>query len=603
MQLKQRPNRFLYLLRYALPYRREVALQFLLMGLAVGAGLLKPWPLKVIVDHVGGDLPLVVAGWVVPWEPTALLLLSCLAYLLIHGGDSVITMGSTLVATLTSSRMTRDLRAEMVRCLQALSLKFHDSHRVGDLVHRVAWNTQVVETAFQSGFMGAVKSALTLAAILVIMAMMNVRLTLVAVVTIPLLLTFIKRYAGRIQQVSRRHQDQEGRVSSRLQELLGGIRLVQAFNRQGWEQERFDALSDTSIATRLDMTRMQAWFGVAVALTLGAGTALMFWIGMREVLAVPQRLTLGEFLVFNAYLAMLYAPLSVLSYTASSIQSALGGGQRLFEILEAVNEARDRPDARPLAEPRGAIRLEDVSFAYDEGRPILRGVSLQIAPGSMLAVVGETGSGKSTLLSLLLRFYHPTGGRILIGGQDLSECTLASLREQVSLVPQEAVLFSDSIRENIVYGKPQASEAEIVQAARLAQADEFIRAMPEGYETLVGERGVRLSVGQRQRIALARAFLRDAPILLLDEPTSALDAETEERLMGGIEAFARERTVITVAHRLSTVAMADRIVVLGAGEVLEQGTHEELLAGRGAYWRLWQAQHERPGAVVPAEGT
>ena len=594
-----KPNRFLYLLRYARPYKRQVALQFLFMGISVAMGVARPWPLKVLVDNVVGRTPLDWWGWSAALAPGTLLLFSCLAYVLLQSGESLISFGSTTVATLTSSRMTRDLRADLVRSLHALSLKFHDSHRVGDLVHRVAYNTSAVETAFQSGFMGAIKSAVTLMSLLVIMLAMNLKLTLVAVVIIPVLLLSIRRYARRIQAVSRMHQDQEGRVSSRLQEMLTGIRLVQAFNRESSEQSRFDQLAHGSVGTRMRMTVLQGAFGFSVALTLAIGTALLFWMGIQEVLA--EQLTIGEFLVFNAYLAMLYAPLSVLSYTASSVQSALGGGARLFEILEAVNEVADAPAAAPLEVRHGHIRFEGVSFAYESRNPVLHDVSFEVEPGHMLAIVGETGSGKSTLLTLLLRFYNPTEGRILVDGQDLRSRTLRSLRDHVSLVPQEAILFSDSIRENIGYGKATASEEEILEAAKMAQADEFISQLAEGYDTEVGERGVRLSVGQRQRIGLARAFLRNALILLLDEPTSALDAETEARLMHNIESFARNKTVITVAHRLSTVRSADQILVLHRGRIVESGDHQTLMTLHGHYFRLWHAQHGEKTSAVTVE--
>lgn len=596
---ERRPNRFLYLLRYAWPYRQQVGAQFFFMGLSVGMGVAKPWPLKVIVDNVVGGAALEWSAWTASQTPVMLLLYCCIAYVCLSAGESLISFGSTTVSTLTSSRMTRDLRADLVRSLSALSLKFHDSHRVGDLVHRVAYNSSVVETAFQSGFMGVIKSAVTLLLLLVIMLAMNLKLTLVAVVIMPVLLACIRIYARRIQQVSRQHQDQEGRVTSRLSEMLAAIRLVQAFNRESLEQSRFDELSHGSVATRMRMTVLQGAFGFSVALALALGAALLFWIGIHEVLG--GRLTIGEFLVFNAYLAMLYAPLSVLSYTAGSIQSALGGGARLFEILEAVNEVGDAPGAVPLSVPRGRIRFENVSFAYEPGRPVLHAVSFEVGPGEMLAIVGETGSGKSTLLSLLLRFYHPDQGRILLDGQDLRAGTLRSLREAVSLVPQEAILFSDSIHENIAYGRAAASKEEIVRAARMAQADDFIRQLPDGYDTEVGERGVRLSVGQRQRIALARAFLRNAPILLLDEPTSALDAETEIHLMESVQSFARDKTVITVAHRLSTVRGADQILVLSHGRIVECGNHEQLLALGGHYFRLWQAQHGSEASTISAE--
>lgn len=594
-------KRFVRLLRYALPYKGFVLLQFLFMGLSVGLGVLRPWPLKILVDHVVGDLPLILGDWTVQYGKPTLLLFACLASVVLSGGEALISFGSTTIATFTSSRMIRDLRADLLRSLQRLSLKFHDMHRVGDLVHRVTYNTSAVETAFQSGFMGAIKSTLTLISIFVVMLSMNTPLTLVAIIVVPLLILAIRLYARRIQRVSLQHQDQEGSISSRLQEVLSAIRLVQAFNREPWEEERFDELSKRSVSTRVRMTLVQGLFGFSVAVTLAMGTALLFWVGARQVLA--GSLTVGEFLVFNAYLAMLYAPLSVLSYTTSSIQSALGGGSRLFEILEAEDANGNRDAQNNLKNPQGAIEFRHAQFAYEEGHPILRDVDFSIKPGETVALVGETGSGKSTILSLLLGFYRPQQGQILIDGQDIAACSLRSLRDHLSLVPQEALLFSDSVRENIAYGHTSAGDSQIEWAARMAEAHEFIEQLPRGYDTLVGERGIRLSVGQRQRIALARAFLRCAsgdatPILLLDEPTSALDANTESRLIENLEQFVQNRTVLLVTHRLSTVRKAHRIIMLDQGRIIEQGSHQDLMSRQGAYYRLWMAQDEEQEIIA-----
>lgn len=580
-------HRFFALLSYARPYWRGVSAQLSLMGISIGFGLLKPWPMKVLVDNVIGNQLFSLVGWQPGWSWQGLLLASSLAYLLFHAGESLVHIASGTVATLTSSRMIRDMRSALLDRVQTLAVRFHDNHKVGDLVHRITYNSTAVETAFQSGFMGVVKSGITLIAMFVVMMFMSPLLTLIALIVVPFLLVTIRLYAKKIHRVSFEHQNQEGSVASLLQEILSSIRLIKAYNRESLEHRRFFDLCTNSIGTRLRNTLAQNSFGFFTAVILAAGTSLMFWVGVRQVKFGV--LTTGEFLVFIAYLSMLYAPLSVLSYTSSSVQGALGGAHRLFEILESTDEIPEAKNPRHPETFHSSISLNNVSFRYEPTQPVLRGINLEARRGETIAIVGETGGGKSTLLNLLLRFYDPDEGSICIDGHDLRTIAKGSLRQLISYVPQDVVLLSDTIRENIAFGRPDATDREIIKAAENAQAHSFIMECSRGYGTMIGERGIRLSMGQRQRLAIARALVRKSPILLIDEPTSALDAETEARIMRYLRGM-KDMTVLLVAHRLSTVRSADRIVVLAGGKIVEEGSHDSLIEKQGVYCHLWTTQ-------------
>ncbi|MBN1517762.1 ABC transporter ATP-binding protein [Candidatus Sumerlaeota bacterium] len=586
---------YLPLLCYVRPYWKLALAQVVFMVFATGLGLLKPWPFAVLIDNVAADLPLHLGERLIAENPMTILALVCIAALALHLGDSLVSLGATYVSTLSCSRMIRDLRGDLLRHLHRLSLRFHDQHRVGDLVHRICFNTPAVETAFQSGLMGGTKSLLMLSGMLCVMFIMNPMLTLIAAGVSPFLVICIRMYTKRIYRYSRKHQDQEGSISSIADEILSSIRLIRAFNREAWEQQRFEEACDGSIQTRLNSMLAQKLFGVATAFILVAGTVLFYWIGIQEVRA--GNLTIGEFTVFNAYIGMLYTPLSVLSSTASSLQAAMGGGSRVLEILDSDVDVEDKPDGKTLDAPRGELKLENVSFRYDSENPVLEKINLSIEPGAHIGIVGPTGAGKSTLLNLMLRFYDPDDGRILMDGCDLRELALSSLRSQIGLVPQECTALSGSIRDNIAFGKLDASDEEIQAAAEIADACAFINKFPERFGTPVGERGVRLSVGQRQRIALARALLKGAQVLLLDEPTSALDAGTETRVMECLLQHCEGKTMVIVAHRLSTIRRVDCIYVLENGQIIESGGHQELLASQGVYAKMWNAQMD--GHSIP----
>jgi ABC-type multidrug transport system fused ATPase/permease subunit len=413
-------------------------------------------------------------------------------------------------------------------------------------------------------------------------------LTLLALIVAPALALTIQFYNKRISAVSTEYHDRETKVSSLIQESLAAIRTIQAFAREEDEIRRFDRGASQSVDANVRMTSVQVMSSFVVGLITALGTVAMIWIGGVRVL--QGTLTVGELLVFIAYVGMLYGPMSTLSGIAAAVQGALTPFRRVVEILETNPAIRDLPDAEPLTHCGGVVKFDNVWFGYDPGKPVLKGVDFEGHPGQMIALVGPSGVGKTTMLSLLLRFYEAQKGRVLVDGRDTREFQYRTLRQQIAIVPQEPVLFSTTVRENIAYGRPEARLDEIVEAAKQAEAHDFIEAMAQGYDTPIGERGVLLSGGQRQRLALARAFLKNSPILILDEPTASLDSETEASVLRALERLRKGRTVFVVAHRLSTVRQADILLVIQDGQIVERGTHNELVARHGRYAHLVELQ-------------
>jgi ABC-type multidrug transport system fused ATPase/permease subunit len=559
---------------------------FLLLTATV-VGLLQPWPLKLVVDSVLGDVP--APGPLASRSPSVLLALLCLALVLLQLIVGALTTLSTNVLVALGLRLVFKLRCILFEHIQKLSLAFHDATSVGDSLYRVTWDSYAAQTLLNSAIVPALTASLTLVGIGGVMLTRDWALTLAAAAIAVPLFFLIRRLDRPLTAHSLEVHARESDVSTRVQETLTGIRAVQAFGREAYEHARFQRDAEQSLRASLRLTVLQTASQALVGLLMAAGTAAVVWIAARQ--ALDGRLTAGDVVLLVGYVVMLYKPLETLAYIAVAVQGGAAGARRVFTLLDAIPDVADAPGA--IALPRradGHIVLDRVWFAYRAGEPVLRDVSLEIRPGETIALVGGSGAGKSTLASLLLRFYDPTAGRIILDGHDVRRLTLRSLRDQVAVVLQEPVLFAASIRENIAYGRPDASPEDIEAAARAAGAHEFIAALPAGYDARIGERGATLSGGQRQRLAIARAFVKDAPVLVLDEPTSALDAETERTLVDVLGRLMKDRTTLIIAHRLSTIRGADRIAVLSDGVLAETGTHAELLARSAAYARLHSLQ-------------
>jgi len=591
---------YLRTLRYFRAYAGHTILAVLLMSAGIGFNLLAPWPFKYVVDGIlqsktaagVSSAHAFIAEWF-SWTSArgaALTLFVIMALIAVVSG-LVNLLSNTLLIKIGLKALLH-IRTQLYSCLQSLPLQFHDMRRSSDSSFRVAYDSQSIQTIYNKGFATIFGAVVTLVGALTIMFRMNWQLTLVSMTVIPPLYWAIQHYGDRIRREATTIQERESDLLATTQEGLGSIRMVQAFGRESFEVSQFVRHATRSLEAnfRLNMTSMKS--ALLVTTLIALGTSAMYYVGTIQVL--DGRLSIGDLTVFVAYLATLYQPIQQLTYTAWALEGAAAGAQRCFEILDREEETKDDPGAIMMPAAKGEITFAGISFAYDPKAPVLAGVDLAIAPGETVAFVGGTGAGKSTLLSLVPRFYDPTAGIVRIDGHDLRGVTKASLRLQIGMVLQDTLLFSSSIRENIAYGREGATEAEIIEAARRAQAYDFIMAQPQGFDTPVGERGGHLSVGQRQRLGIARAFLKNAPILLLDEPTSALDPSTEKAIMETIAELMRGRTTLIITHRLSTVHHLGRVVLLEHGRIAEQGTGPELLAAGGSYARLYHAAGHEP---------
>jgi ATP-binding cassette, subfamily B, bacterial len=577
--------------RYYRPFLPQTIVGLLLSLIGIGLNLLKPWPFKIIVDDVIPKFPsgaqVRFPGFEANWmhDPKTLVLVLCLALVVIQFLWGLTNWAMNYILVKVGLQTLLKLRTDLYAYLQSFSLKYHDVRRSSDSSFRVAYDSQSIQTIYNKGFTGIFGSVVTLIGTFAIMVQLDWQLTLLSLGIIPLIIVAIYFFAHRIRSESTFIQEQESAVLAQAQEGLSSIRMVHAFGREEFEVLQFHQQARQSLEANLRLTLTNVNSALVISTLMVFGTAAMYYVGTLHVLA--GTLTLGTLLVFSAYLLMLYQPLESITYTAWAMEGATAGAKRCFEVLDREDDVVDSPNAIDIATAKGAIGFQTVAFGYTQDRPVLHNVDLRIEPNQMIAIVGGTGAGKSTLLSLVPRFYDPTSGSVTLDGRDVREIKKKSLRAQIGIVLQDTLLFSTTVRENIAYGRSDATDDEIVDAAKRAQADEFIQQLPNGYSSTVGERGGQLSVGQRQRIGIARAFLKNAPVLLLDEPTSALDPTTEAAIMETIKDLMRGRTTLIATHRLATIHDVDHIVVLEGGRIVEQGRGTELLARGGVYAKLF----------------
>lgn len=574
------------------PHWKTLTLAFIAVFGASVADVLEPWPLKIVFDHVFGSKHL--PDWLAPiigyigTDKFSILNFAVLSVIAIAIFGAVSSYCEKYLTTSVGQWVMHDLRRVLYSHIQRLSLSFHDHKRTGDLISRVTTDIDAVQSLISQVLLGMLVNVLTLFGMMLVMLYLNWAFTVIALLVAPALFFVVYHYTHRIKNASRAMRRQEGEVVSVLEEVLSSIRVVKAFAREDYEQKRFERESRESVEKALRARNFKAKLPPLVEVIVAAGTCLVLWYGARLVLS--GALTSGELLVFLLYLGKMYKPMRELSKMTDTISKASVGWERIREVLENETQVRDMRGAKRAPRFKGRIEFHDVSFSYESGPAVLSNLNLNIKPGQLAALVGPTGAGKTTIVSLLPRFYELTAGEIKIDGTDIRRYQQKSLREQISFVLQETLLFRATVAQNIAYGKPQATREEIIRAARLANADEFIDRMPDGYDTMIGERGVTLSGGQRQRITIARAIIRDSPILILDEPSAGLDAESEKLVFDALENLMQGKTSIVIAHRLATVRRADVIFVIDEGRVVEQGTHDELLETGGLYSRLYELQ-------------
>jgi len=584
------------------PHTAALSLGFLAVVGEAAANLLQPWPIKIVLDYVLRSHP--YHSWLTRLieatagdDKVAMLKFACVAVIAIAGLDAISSYTEKYLTTSVGQWVTHDLRRTLYSHIQRLSLAYHDQKRTGDLISRVTSDIESIQSFITTALLGALINVITLVGMVAVMFYLNWRFTLIALAIAPVLFVVVYTYTRKIKKASREVRKQEGEIVSVVEEVLWSIRVVKAFAREDYELRRLEDESLEGVEVALRARSLKAKLVPIVDIIVAIGTCMVLWFGGRMVM--NDALTAGSLIVFIMYLAKMYKPLQELSKMTDSYSKAVVGYERIKEVMETEKEVTDVPRARPAPRFKGQIEFDHVSFAYNPESPILKDVSLTIEPGHLAALVGPTGAGKTTIISLIPRFYDPDSGVIKIDGTDIRQFRQKSLRQQMSFVLQETVLFHAAVWQNIAYGRPEASRKQILEAAEMANAAEFVEKMPERYDTIIGERGMTLSGGQRQRIAIARAIIRNTPILIMDEPTSGLDAASEKLVFEALDRLTQHKTSVVIAHRLSTIRRADSIFVINDGGIVETGTHDELMQAGGLYAELCRLQFSEEGLEKP----